>query len=282
MTDAADSDRERLKAFTGQKLDWMSALCADPRIGPRAFQVGFCIAQHINRETGLAILCDDTIRDKTGIANRWIARARNELRDAGWIDWRRTRTANVYTTSDGPMNMVIDRQMLLKEERDERREKRKSLRQELPPVAYLKSEELPPVAEQDLPPVAEQDLPPVADKHLSNYTVDITPSKLGLSIEEQTIPPQPDSEPITASAVAGPAPADLPPAEEPLPAVAHPQLAEMRLIDELGDGDPDRGVEVAAAIGGRRFEYLRSELMRGHLYPSAIRAASRCVRGVAA
>lgn len=71
--------------------------------------------------------------------------------------------------------------------------------------------------------------------------------------------------------------ADIPP-DNPLPAIQHEQLAEMRLIDELGEGDPNRGVVVAERIGDARFEYLRRELMRGTLLPSAIRAARSSVR----
>jgi hypothetical protein len=63
--------------------------------------------------------------------------------------------------------------------------------------------------------------------------------------------------------------------EQPLPAIPHEQLAEMRLLDELGDGDPDRGVRIAIAMGDAKFCWLRRELMRGALYPSAIRAAAR-------
>ncbi|WP_131522877.1 hypothetical protein [Nitrobacter sp. Nb-311A] len=65
------------------------------------------------------------------------------------------------------------------------------------------------------------------------------------------------------------------PKEQPLPAIPHEQLAEMRLLDELGDGDPDRGVRIAIAMGDAKFCWLRRELMRGSLYPSTIRAAAR-------
>jgi hypothetical protein len=80
----AEADQRR--SFTGDKLDWMTALSADPRLDARAFEVGFCIAQHVNAQSGRAILSDDTISDKTGIPKRWVLRARQSLRDAGWID----------------------------------------------------------------------------------------------------------------------------------------------------------------------------------------------------
>ena len=70
--------------------------------------------------------------------------------------------------------------------------------------------------------------------------------------------------------------------EQPLPAVPHEPLAEMRLFDELGEGDPDRGCQIAAAIGRPRFDWLRRELMRGTLYLTAVRAAAHSVNQVPA
>lgn len=66
--------------------------------------------------------------------------------------------------------------------------------------------------------------------------------------------------------------------EQPIPPPLSEPLAEMKLFDELGDGDPDRGCRIATAIGDARFTYLRRELMRGTLYPSAVRAAARGIR----
>lgn len=66
--------------------------------------------------------------------------------------------------------------------------------------------------------------------------------------------------------------------EQPLPPPLSEPLAEMKLFDELGEGDPDRGCRIATAIGDARFTYLRRELMRGTLYRSAIRSAARGIR----
>jgi hypothetical protein len=81
---------------TGEKFDWIDAVMADHRIDARAKVVAFCMVRHINRETGFALVSDAVIRDETGIPWRGVVRARNRLRAAGWIRWRRTGRANVY------------------------------------------------------------------------------------------------------------------------------------------------------------------------------------------
>jgi hypothetical protein len=172
-----NSEADQRRSFTGEKLDWMTALSADPRVDARAFEVGFCIAQHVNAESRLAIVSDDTISDKTGIPKRCVLRARRNLRDAGWINWRRTRTANIYCCLPDRINAVTDQQIILKEKRTERQTRARKARLEAPPLAHLKYREKPPVAHPDGPPVAEQETPPVANIHRSSYTLSVTPSK---------------------------------------------------------------------------------------------------------
>lgn len=264
MTEKSKQEKAQQKSFTGDKLDWMTALSADPRLDSRAFEVGFCIAQHVNQRTGLAILSDETIADKTGIPKRWVARARASLKASHWIDWKRTKTANVYWTKGDPLNAITDHQTMLKDARDERRKRLKKAKQELPPVAHLKSQELPPVAHADLPPMAERELPPMADIHLRDNTVDITPSKDKPTKEGSVVMEGRETE--------GDGKRD-----QPFPAIQHEPLAEMRLIDELGDGDTERGLAIASSIGAARFEYLRRELIRGTLLPSAVEAARMSV-----
>jgi hypothetical protein len=170
---AAESDQRR--RFTGDKLDWMTALSADPRLDARAFEVGFCIAQHVNSKSGRAIVSDETISDKTGIPKRWVLRARKALKEAGWINWRRTRTANVYWTLGDRINAVTDHQIFLKDARTERQNKTRKAHQEAPPVAYLRRRETSPAALPETPPVAQGETPPVANIHPNN-----TPSVLHL------------------------------------------------------------------------------------------------------
>ena len=142
-TGAADERR----TFTSEKLDWLVALSGDPRLDARSVEVGFCIVQHVNAKSGLAILSDDTIRDKTGIPKRWVQRARKKLREADWINWRRTRSANVYWTLPTRVNIVTDYLLILREQRKERQAQIKKAQQEAPPAAYLRNQEMPPVTE---------------------------------------------------------------------------------------------------------------------------------------
>jgi hypothetical protein len=250
MKIVSNDDMQQVRSFTGDKLDWMSGLSGDPRLDSRAFEVGFCIAQHVNRKTGVAILSDDTISDRTGIPRRWVLRARSRLRETGWISWRRTKTANVYWTTADSLDAVADHQVLLKDARADRRAAAKAGCLVAPPMAHLKSEDVPPAAVLDVPPVAIPDVPPVANVHLSVNTVNNTPSRFGL-IEE-----------------------------EPLLRVTHPQLAEVRLLEALGEGDAQNGLVVADAIGDGRFRFLLREIQNGSLYPSTVRsaidAACRC------
>lgn len=173
------------KSFTGDKLDWMTALSADPRLDARAFEVGFCIAQHINAQSGITILSDDTICDETNIPKRWVLRARQSLKHIGWIDWRRTKTANIYWTLGSQIEAVNDHQKILKEKRIERQSKARKARQETPRVAHLKYQETPQVELLESPPVAEQEMPPVANIHLRSYTIGLTPKERGLPAEQR-------------------------------------------------------------------------------------------------
>lgn len=256
MTEAAEAEKAKQRSFTGNKLDWLTAVMGDARLhDARAFKVAFCIAQHVNQETGTAILSDETIGHKTCIPRTWILRARKALRECGWIDWKRTKTANVYWTLGDHMNSVMDRQSVLKGQRIEARARRAVANQVAPPVAHLRTtdgspvthlgnEDEPPATQPDAPPVAQRDVPPVANIHLDTNTVAVTPSIGRPSIEE------------------------------PYPAIEHQQIAETRLIEVLGHGDADRGIDIAFKIGDARFNFLRAELQRGSLYPSAVRAAA--------
>jgi hypothetical protein len=158
------------RSFTSAKLDWLTALSADPRLDARAFEVGFCIVQHMNANSERSIVSDDAISDKTGIPKRWVLRARQSLKEAGWIDWQRTGMANVYSILRGRIDAVTERQLVLKEMRTNKRKARKSMRPWCP-------KEVPPVAQQEVPPVTLQETPPVANIHLRNHTFSTTPSK---------------------------------------------------------------------------------------------------------
>jgi hypothetical protein len=116
------------KSWTSRKLDWMDAVAADPRVPALAFEVGFIIAQAINARTEIAFVSDDTIADRTGCKRRAVHSARNLLRECGWIEWKRTRTANEYRLRFEKINLVLDMQTVKRDQRAERRQKRRDLR----------------------------------------------------------------------------------------------------------------------------------------------------------
>jgi hypothetical protein len=122
------AEADQHQRWASHKFDLFTGMSADPRLDARAFEVGFCIVQHVNARRGTAILSDDTISDKTGIPKRWVLRARSLLRETGWLRWERTRTANVYQVLSGPLNAVLDHQEMLKEERRERLSKKRERR----------------------------------------------------------------------------------------------------------------------------------------------------------
>jgi hypothetical protein len=168
---------------TSEKFDWLDAVMADHRIDARAKVVAYCIMQHLNRGTGFAFVSDPTITDKTGIPKRWVQRARNDLRAAGWIAWRRTGTANIYSPLTEPMPGIAEHQRILKKaRRDRRRDTQRVAHQDKPQVAQLERDDPPPVAEHAPPQVAQQETPRVANIPLSDNPVVLTPEKKSLEM----------------------------------------------------------------------------------------------------
>lgn len=129
------------KSFTSDKLDWLNAIMADNLLNPTARNVGYWIAQHINERTGKAMLSDKTLSDKINVQERAIRRARNELKKRHWINWTRTQTANIYVLGSAPINRVSDLQIMLREQRAELRNQRKSRVSDRSKKTYLKPPE---------------------------------------------------------------------------------------------------------------------------------------------
>jgi hypothetical protein len=114
------------KTFTGKKLDWLRCVSFDRRLQkyPYDFKVAFQIAQHVNEKRGTAFVSDAVIADKAGGGTpRNVAKARKRLSEFGWITWRRTRTANVYTLDFAKVNDTLDTMTIWSDERRERRQK---------------------------------------------------------------------------------------------------------------------------------------------------------------
>ena len=122
MTEATDQAGHN-KTATSRKLDWLNALLVDPFLKSYAFKVGFCIMQHVNAQTWKAMVSDETIADKTSLSRRHVRNGRELMRDRGWIKWRRTRTANIYTPLDTNLNSLTDLLTTRRDARDDRRKK---------------------------------------------------------------------------------------------------------------------------------------------------------------
>jgi hypothetical protein len=110
------------QTFTSRKLDWLKCVCFDRLVQPYDFKVAFVIGQHINQKTLTACLSDETIADESGGSARNVKRSRVRLREAGYISWRRTRTANVYRLRFEKVSGIFD---AIISSRDARKERRK-------------------------------------------------------------------------------------------------------------------------------------------------------------
>jgi hypothetical protein len=96
------ASRRKLKrqtaTFTSRKMDWLNALNFDRRRHPLDVTVALAIASHLNEESGTAWPSDETIAcEAGGISTRSVKYARQRLRKAGWLTWkRRARDTNKY------------------------------------------------------------------------------------------------------------------------------------------------------------------------------------------
>jgi hypothetical protein len=81
-------------------LNLLKASRFDRTIGAFDKLVLAAIADHMNNHSGQTWpVADDTIALEVGLpsgSDRLIRRARKNLREAGYLRWRRTRTSNVY------------------------------------------------------------------------------------------------------------------------------------------------------------------------------------------
>jgi hypothetical protein len=155
---------ESNRTFTSLKLDWLRCLAFDRRVGPLAFEVGFCIIQHANARTGRTWrISDETIADEIGCPARSVYRARSGLRAAGWLAWTRTRNANIYKICFGNVERVLD---LMTAARDARKERQKMRQSRLRECASVRTLEPP-----DCAPMRTQDCAPMRNKHLRHNTV---------------------------------------------------------------------------------------------------------------
>jgi hypothetical protein len=152
-----------MTTFTGRKCDLLKAMRFDGRVNDQAYRVASNILDHLNEKTERTILSDDLIAFEIAGAPRTVRRARELLRETGWMTWHRTRKANIYSFD---FEKVVPFLAMLARERNARREKR------------LKTAEINGQTRQkwpisrDRPKMATLDRPKMADIHLRG-----TPSK---------------------------------------------------------------------------------------------------------
>jgi hypothetical protein len=114
------------KTATSRKLDWLGALAVDPAVKAYAFKVGFAIVQHVNARSGWAMVSDETLADETSMAPRHVRRGRELLRERGWIERKRTKTANLYRPLSILLNSALDLLTTRRDHRQERRARRRA------------------------------------------------------------------------------------------------------------------------------------------------------------
>jgi hypothetical protein len=117
------SDAELRAEFTSKKLDLLKAASFDWRhVDDYALRVLSVIAHHVNWKTERTILSDDKIVSLAGRHRQTAQTARRKLRYLGWLMWKRTRTANVYTLGFAKASAVL---AAFKREQDKRQKANK-------------------------------------------------------------------------------------------------------------------------------------------------------------
>jgi hypothetical protein len=123
------SKKRKPPTFTGKKLDWLACVNFDRRLKqfPIAFKVAYVIANQVDEIKNTAFISDAAIIDKAGgISRSQVVRSRKLLRDTGWLEWRRTYSANVYSLLSEQVSGVWDAITASNEARKERQRKRRS------------------------------------------------------------------------------------------------------------------------------------------------------------
>ena len=85
------------KKFTTTKLDWLTAMAFDRRCTDYDCRVAYVISNHLNAESGRAMLAVDTLAFESGCPSlRKVGRATLRLRKLRYLKVHRTGGANVY------------------------------------------------------------------------------------------------------------------------------------------------------------------------------------------
>jgi hypothetical protein len=118
-----------VQSFTGWKLDILDAMASDPRVRAGTFRIAFRVMQAVNAETRVGFISDLTLCDDVPKTDRFKCRhARTELEGLGWWEVERGHggRASRYIFSPANINIILDKCILEKEERDRIRLERKS------------------------------------------------------------------------------------------------------------------------------------------------------------
>jgi hypothetical protein len=144
MPDIRLADTIGNRSYTSIRLEWMKAIMFSG-LSPLDKCVAVIIMNCINDKTHCWKISDETIAALLGgkHSERAIRRSRMRLKAGGWLTWKRTRDANVYTLCHGNTMDALDEIMRQRMERKQRRDKRRS----------------------DRTPVAGLDRTPVSDRH---------------------------------------------------------------------------------------------------------------------
>ena len=179
-----------MKVSTSQKLDWLDAVMADERLDARAKVVAYGIAMHLNRARGNAFVSDRTLADKTGCRSvRTVQDGRSDLRALGWVDWKRTGSANVYSLLEGQKEAVVERQKMLRGARETARRDRQNVADlDAQTSADLERANRQTTAELDRQDAAEHDRQTSADIPVSFNPVVLTPLKKEKSLTKVSMP----------------------------------------------------------------------------------------------
>jgi biotin operon repressor len=137
---AAKADTDDKSKLGHLKLSWLEALMsAYPEIDHATIRVALCIATAITQRRRRAYISKQTIADKTGVSLTRVKVALRKLRDEGWLIWKRTGDANIYELLLLPENVndIDDRQIILRDRRNEARKTKRKRFREGPPTAHL-------------------------------------------------------------------------------------------------------------------------------------------------
>jgi hypothetical protein len=114
--------RRKIATFTSRKLDLMNAVLFDKRLDPYAKAAFNALVYCLNADNGKCFPSDELIVEMIAGSRAAIKRARNKLRQYGYLDWRNTGRSNYYRfnyAAAAPMLIAVERMRIKRRERRE-------------------------------------------------------------------------------------------------------------------------------------------------------------------